>query len=65
MPQTHINVDQWIELFRAIGLDQGAMHRWHQEFEQRHPEAHQSFLEWLALPPERIREIRHESERAS
>ena len=63
MPQPHIDVEQWVELFRIIGLERADMRRWHREFEQRHPEAHQSFLEWLGLPHERIQEIRRESER--
>ncbi len=56
-----MNVDRWVELFRAIGLEEADMHRWHAEFEQRYPEGHQSFLEWLQLPAERITEIRSTS----
>jgi hypothetical protein len=37
----------WVELFREIGLDEGQMRRWHAAFEQRYPDAHQSFLDWL------------------
>jgi hypothetical protein len=37
------------------------MHEWHSEFERRHPQAHQSFLEWLGLPEERISGIRRKS----
>jgi len=53
-----ISVDQWVALFRVIGLKDADMHRWHQEFERRHPEGHQSFLEWLGLPSDRIAKIR-------
>ena len=53
-----ITVDEWVALFRETGLDDAAMKRWHHLFEQHHPEAHQSFLEWLELDPARIREIR-------
>ena len=63
--EKHMNVEQWVDLFRVVGLEESDMHRWHREFEQRYPDGHQSFLEWLGLPPERIRTIRHEaSERA-
>jgi hypothetical protein len=58
MPQTHINVEQWVEVFSAIGLEKADRQKWHREFEQRYPEGHQSFLEWLGLPVERIQQIR-------
>jgi len=61
MSQAHVNVDQWVEMFRTIGLDETQMHRWHAEFERRHPEAHQGFLEWLGLPATRIESIRQRS----
>ncbi|BCG47085.1 hypothetical protein GEOBRER4_n1908 [Citrifermentans bremense] len=53
-----VTVEEWVKRFRAIGLDDAAMHKWHELFESEDPEGHQSFLEWLGLPPERIREIR-------
>ena len=56
-----MNVDRWVEVFRAIGLEDDDMHRWHEEFEKRYPEGHQSFLEWLDLPGERIAGIREKS----
>ena len=36
--------EQWIFLFKAIGLDKPTMHKWHHEFETRYPEDHESFL---------------------
>jgi len=56
-----VTVQQWVSMFRTVGLDDDRMHRWHQEFENRHPGGHQSFLEWLQLPQERIAEIRSSS----
>lgn len=53
-----VTVEEWVKRFRAIGLDDAAMQKWHELFESENPEGHQSFLEWLGLPPERIREIR-------
>ncbi len=32
--------DAFVEMFRAIGLDDATMKRWHVEFESRWPEAH-------------------------
>lgn len=53
-----VTVQEWVKRFRAIGLDDAAMEKWHQLFEQENPEGHQSFLEWLGLPEERIKEVR-------
>ncbi len=59
--QNQVSVDEWVSMFREIGLDEKTMMRWHQVFEARHPEAHRSFLEWLGLSPEKIEEIRKKS----
>jgi hypothetical protein len=64
MSTTTVTKDVWVEMFRAIGLDDGAMHRWHQEFERRAPSGHQSFLEWLQIPAEEIERIRAHSRKA-
>ena len=45
-------------MFREIGLDHAQMKQWHKVFETRHPDGHQSFLEWLGLTPKRIDQIR-------
>ncbi len=45
-------------MFRDIGLDQAKMKQWHSLFEARHPNGHQSFLEWLGLKPDEIDRIR-------
>lgn len=58
---TQVTVEEWVARFRAIGLDQAAMERWHRLFEQENPAGHQSFLEWLGLPAEKISEIRTKS----
>ena len=52
------NVEEWVARFRAVGLDDEAMHRWHRLFEQENPEGHRSFLEWLGLTPEKVEEVR-------
>lgn len=61
MTGKNVNVDQWVEMFRAIGLEEEQMHQWHAEFERRFPDGHQGFLEWLDLPAERIEGIRRKS----
>jgi hypothetical protein len=54
----HVNVNEWVAMFQEIGLDQAKRKQWHKLFETRHPDGHQSFLEWLGLPPKEIDEIR-------
>jgi hypothetical protein len=56
--ERNVTVEEWTQRFRAIGLDDAAMEQWHRLFERENPAGHQSFLEWLGLPPERISEIR-------
>lgn len=56
-----ISVDQWVAMFREIGLDEARMHEWHRVFEARHPQAHQSFLEWLGVSEKEIGRIRTNS----
>ncbi|HEX9023735.1 MAG TPA: hypothetical protein VF799_07855 [Geobacteraceae bacterium] len=58
---THVTVEEWVARFRAIGLDEAAMGKWHTLFERENPAGHQSFLEWLGLSAERIAEIRKKS----
>ena len=58
MKDSSVNVDQWVDMFRAIGLDDAQMSEWHKEFERRHPDAHEGFLQWLNLPAGRIEDIR-------
>lgn len=56
-----MNKEQWIALFQELGLNEEAMRKWHRLFETRHPEAHQSFLEWLGIEAEGINRIRQAS----
>lgn len=56
-----VTVEEWVARFKAIGLDQTAMEKWHRLFEQENPAGHQSFLEWLGLAADRISEIRSKS----
>ncbi len=59
--KNQINVNEWVAMFREIGLDEAKMNLWHKVFEARHPTAHQGFLEWLGLKPEDIDRIRSNS----
>ncbi|HEY3346252.1 MAG TPA: hypothetical protein VGK71_01390 [Nitrospirota bacterium] len=57
MKQT-VTVEEWVNRFRAVGLDDEKMAQWHEMFERENSEGHQSFLEWLGLPAGSIKEIR-------
>ncbi len=56
--KNHVNVEEWLAMFREIGVDEEQSMRWHKLFESRHPEAHQAFLEWLGIKPKEIDRIR-------
>jgi len=53
-----VTVEQWVGMFREIGLSDADMRRWHRLFESRHPEAHQRFLEWLGMSALEIQKVR-------
>jgi len=53
-----VTVDQWKEMFRETGFSDDDMQKWHQIFENKKPDGHQSFLEWLGIEESRIKEIR-------
>lgn len=53
-----VNVDEWVELFKEIGLTDGDMKKWHRLFEVKNPDGHLSFLKWLGLSDERIEKVR-------
>ena len=53
-----MNKEKWVLLFREIGLDEASMTQWHQAFETRYPDGHQSFLEWLNIEESEILRIR-------
>ncbi|MEW8144081.1 MAG: hypothetical protein AB2777_22575 [Candidatus Thiodiazotropha endolucinida] len=58
MNSANVSKAQWVEIFREIGLDDKTMTRWHRVFEQRNPQGHQQFLEWLNIPSNEIAKIR-------
>ncbi len=60
MKQT-VTVEEWVQRFRAIGLDDESMQKWHSLFERENPAGHQSFLEWLGLSADRVAEVRRKS----
>ena len=53
-----MNKENWVALFRDIGLDEETMRDWHRKFEARFPDDHQSFLEWLGISADEIERIR-------
>ena len=59
--KNRINKEQWVSMLQELGLNETALRRWHRTFESRHPEAHQTFLEWLGIGAEEIGQIREHS----
>jgi DNA-binding transcriptional MerR regulator len=55
---TPVNKTLWVEMLRAAGMDDEAMARWHQEFEQRSPEGHEEFLISLGISRQETARIR-------
>src|SRR5262245_50850229 len=53
-----VDVDLWVEMLEAAGMDEGARKRWHTEFERRAPEAHDEFLLSLGIPRHEVAKIR-------
>lgn len=53
-----VSKQDWVAMFREIGLDDETMKQWHHLFETRHPQAHEDFLRWLGLEPEEVVRVR-------
>ena len=58
--QKKVNKEDWIAMFRDIGISDEAMMKWHHLFETRNPESHRDFLTWLGIPADEIDKIRAE-----
>jgi plasmid stabilization system protein ParE len=52
-----VDVELWIEMLDAAGMDQDARRRWHSEFERRCPEGHQEFLLSLGIQGDEVERI--------
>ncbi|MGD8590386.1 MAG: hypothetical protein PVG22_16295 [Chromatiales bacterium] len=58
MSSNFVTKENWVILFRDIGLSDETMELWHRKFEAQYPEGHQEFLEWLNIPSNEIAQIR-------
>lgn len=56
--QSGVSKEEWVAMFREIGLSDAAMMKWHRLFETRHPKAHEDFLLWLGISSYEIARIR-------
>ena len=52
-----VDVDLWVELLDAAGMDEDSRRRWHAEFGRRAPEGHQEFLLSLGIPGDQVERI--------
>jgi DNA-binding transcriptional MerR regulator len=50
--------EKWVSIMHAAGFNEEDMRRWHKQFEQRAPDDHQQFLEYLQISTEEIGKIR-------
>jgi DNA-binding transcriptional MerR regulator len=53
-----VDVNLWVEMFEAVGMDDKARKRWHTEFERRAPTGHNEFLLSLGIPIAEVARIR-------
>jgi DNA-binding transcriptional MerR regulator len=53
-----VDVDLWVEMLEAAGMDDKARKRWHTQFERRAPEGHNEFLLSLGIPHDEVTKIR-------
>jgi len=53
----NVDVELWVEMMDAAGMDEGARRRWHTEFERRAPAGHQEFLLSLGIPADGVERI--------
>lgn len=44
-----VDKQTWVEMLRAVGMDDRGMEQWHAEFERRAPQAHHGFLLSLGI----------------
>ena len=54
-----VTKEKWTAIMSAAGFSDEDMRRWHAEFEKSAPQDHQEFLEFLHIPPDEIKTIRH------
>lgn len=57
-PSATVNKEMFVAMLRAAGMDDAAMRKLHQEFEQREPEAHHAFLLSLGISEQEAEMIR-------
>ncbi len=59
--QGKVNKEDWVAMFREVGMSDDTMMKWHRLFETRHPEGHEDFLIWLGISSDEINKIRANS----
>jgi DNA-binding transcriptional MerR regulator len=53
-----VDVELWVDMLEAAGMDEKGRKRWHTEFERRAPEAHNEFLLSLGIARDEVTKIR-------
>ena len=53
-----MNKENWVAMFKEVGISEPQMKSWHQFFEKKHPEDHEEFLKWLGISDSEVNSIR-------
>lgn len=61
MKSITVTKDQFVAVLNDAGITDAQKQKLHAAFEQKHPEAHQNFLEYLGMPADQIAQIRAKS----
>jgi hypothetical protein len=56
--QRKVNKEDWVAMFKDVGMSDDTMMKWHRLFETRHPEGHEDFLIWLGISSDEVSKIR-------
>ncbi|QSH41027.1 hypothetical protein P0136_10175 [Lentisphaerota bacterium ZTH] len=50
--------ENWVAMFKEIGLTEDQMNNWHCIFEKQYPDDHKEFLKWLGIDDNEITKIK-------
>lgn len=53
-----MNKENWVSMFKEVGLSEEQMKNWHRIFEKKYSSDHTDFLKWLGIEHEEIEKIK-------
>ncbi len=54
-----MNKENWVEMFKQVGLTEEQMKNWHRIFEKNYSQDHEELLKWLGIGDEEIQKIKN------